>query len=44
MERIFEVTEFKNIKEILYHSAEVYAKNIAFRIKHKEEKEARQRT
>ena len=38
MEKIFEATEFKNIKEILYHSAKVYAKNIAFTIKHKEEK------
>ncbi len=38
MEKIFEATEFKNIKEILYHSAQVYAKNIAFTIKHKEEK------
>lgn len=39
MEKIFEATEFKNIKEIIYHSAEVYAKNIAFIIKHKEEKQ-----
>lgn len=39
MEKIFEATEFKNIKEIIYHSAEVYAKNIAFTIKHKEEKQ-----
>ena len=39
MEKIFEATEFKNIKEIIYHSAEVYARNIAFKIKHKEEKQ-----
>lgn len=39
MEKIFEATEFKNVKEIIYHSAEVYAQNIAFTIKHKEEKQ-----
>lgn len=34
-EKIFEATEFKNIKEIIYHSAEVYKEKIAFVIKHK---------
>ncbi len=33
--KIFEATEFKNIKEIIYHSAEVYKNKIAFVIKHK---------
>ena len=34
--KIFEATEFQNIKEIIYHSAKVYAEKIAFVIKHKE--------
>lgn len=37
--KIFEATEFQNIKEIIYHSAKVYAERIAFVIKHKQEKE-----
>ena len=32
---LYEATEYKNIKEIIYHSAEEYADNIAFVIKHK---------
>ncbi len=36
-ERYFEATEFENIKELIYHSAEVFADNIAFVIKHKQE-------
>lgn len=36
--KIFEAKEFKNIKEILYHSAESYRENIAFVIKHQENK------
>ena len=34
-ERYFNATEFKNIKEIIYNSAKVFSKNIAFIIKHK---------
>ena len=34
--KLFDATEFNNIKEIIYHSAKVYANNIAFTIKHKE--------
>lgn len=37
-ERYFEATEFENIKEIVYNSAEKYGENTAFIIKHKEEK------
>lgn len=37
-ERYFEATEFENIKEILYHSAEKYRTNTAFIVKHKEDK------
>ncbi len=35
-ERYFEATEFENIKELIYHSVEVFADNIAFIIKHKQ--------
>ena len=35
MEIYFESVNCENIKEIIYHSAEVYANNIAFVIKHK---------
>ena len=38
-ERYFEATEFQNIKEILYNSAKVYAENVAFVIKHKNDKD-----
>lgn len=34
-EKIFPAMEFKDIKEIIYHSAEVYKEKIAFVIKHK---------
>lgn len=34
--KIFEATEFNNIKEIIYNSAKIYAEKIAFVIKHKE--------
>lgn len=34
-EKIFPAIEFKDIKEIIYHSAEVYKEKIAFVIKHK---------
>lgn len=37
-ERYFEATEFENIKEIMYHSAEKYGENIAFILKHKKDK------
>lgn len=37
-ERYFEATEFKNIKEIIYHSADIYADNTAFILKHKKDK------
>lgn len=37
-ERYFEATEFKNIKEIIYNSADKYTDNTAFIIKHKQEK------
>ncbi len=37
--KIFEATECKNIKEIIYRSAEKYSEKIAFVIKHKEDKE-----
>ena len=35
--KIFDAIEFNNVRDIIYHSAEVYAKNIAFTIKHKTE-------
>lgn len=35
---IFEATEFKNIREIIYNSAKKYSQNIAFTIKHQENK------
>ena len=38
-ERYFEATEFENIKEIIYNSADKYAENTAFIIKHKNGKE-----
>ena len=37
--KIFEATEFKDIKEIMYNSANKYADNIAFTIKKKQNKE-----
>ena len=37
--KIFEATEFKNIKEIIYNSAKVYDEDIAFVIKHQEKKQ-----
>ena len=37
-EKIFDVTEFKDIKEIVYNSASKYSENIAFLIKHQENK------
>lgn len=36
--KIFEAKEFKNVKEIIYNSAKVYNQNIAFVIKHQENK------
>lgn len=39
--KIFEATEFQNIKEIMYHSAKKYADKIAFVIKHKQAKEVK---
>ncbi len=41
MKKNKDVELFKNIKEIIYNSAEKYADNIAFIIKHKEEKNQR---
>ena len=38
MEKYFNATEFKNIKEILYISAKVYKDNTAFILKHKKDK------
>ena len=38
-ERYFEATEFENIKEIIYNSAEKYGENTAFILKHKNDKE-----
>ena len=38
-ERYFEATEFENIKEIIYNSAEKYGENTAFILKHKKEEE-----
>lgn len=38
-ERYFEATEFENIKEIIYNSAEKYGENTAFILKHKKDKE-----
>lgn len=37
--KIFEATEFQNIKEIMYYACEKYADQIAFVIKHKQDKE-----
>ena len=37
--KIFEATEFQNIKEMIYHVAKKYEEKIAFVIKHKQEKE-----
>lgn len=39
--KMFEATEFNNIKEIIYYSANKYKDNIAFTIKHKENKEVK---
>ena len=36
-ERYFEATEFENIKEIIYNSAEKYGENTAFILKHKKD-------
>ena len=33
-DKIFEVKEYKNIKEIIYNSVSKYPNNIAFLIKH----------
>ena len=38
-ERYFEATEFENIKEIIYNSAEKYGENTAFILKHKNDKD-----
>lgn len=38
-ERYFEATEFENIKGIIYNSAKKYENNIAFILKHKNEKQ-----
>ena len=38
-ERYFKAIEFKDIKGIIYNSAKEYAQNIAFTIKHKNDKE-----
>ncbi len=38
-EKIFDVKEFNNIKEIIYNSAKEYSENTAFVIKHKEGKD-----
>ena len=40
-ERYFSSTEFKDIKGIIYNSAKKFATNIAFVIKHKEDKEVK---
>lgn len=37
--KIFEATEFQNIKEIMYYASKKYADQIAFVIKHKQDKE-----
>ena len=37
--KLYEATDYKNIKEIIYNSAEKYNDKTAFIIKHKEEKE-----
>ena len=37
-EKIFDVKEFQNIKEIVYNSASKYSENIAFVIKHQKNK------
>ena len=39
--KIFEATEFKNIKEIIYNSSKAYSDDIAFVIKHQENKKVR---
>ena len=39
--KIFEATEFKNIKEIIYNSSKVYSDDIAFVRKHQENKKVR---
>ena len=36
--KIFDVTDFKNIKEIIYNSASKYSEKIAFVIKHQDDK------
>ena len=38
-EKIYEATELENVKEIIYDSIKKYKDNVAFVIKHKEEKE-----
>lgn len=37
--KLYDATEFKDVKEILYNSVEIYKDKIAFVIKHKENKE-----
>ncbi len=37
--KIFDATEFKDVKEIIYYAAKKYSEQIAFVIKHKHEKE-----
>ena len=38
---LFEAKEFKNVREIIYNSAEIYKDKVAFRIKQKEDKEVK---
>ena len=38
-EKYFEATEFENIKELIYNTAEKYNEKTAFVIKHKKDKE-----
>ena len=39
MDKLYDATEFNNIKEILYNSVQKFNANIAFVIKHKIDKE-----
>ena len=40
-EKIYEATEFENIKEMMYETVKKYKTNIAFTLKYKEEKDVR---
>ena len=38
---LYEATDYKNLKELMYATVEKYSNNVAFIIKHKEDKETK---